>query len=111
MSGHWHRANVPHIATREVGVALHIGADDGNERLPFQPGEEPCWGLAGFDGKLLLDVGNEVVEMRPDRPPGPDVVNLGACQPLRPVRPRYVDPVADQMILMAAGDTTVGSRP
>jgi hypothetical protein len=59
MSSHWHRANVPRIVTREVGVALHIGADDGNERLPFQPGEEPCWGLAGFDGKLLLDVGNE----------------------------------------------------
>jgi hypothetical protein len=43
--------------------------------------------------------------MRPDRPPSPDAINLGACQPLRP------DPVADHIILMAAGDTTVGSRP
>jgi hypothetical protein len=79
MSGHWHRANVPRIATSEVGVALPIGADDANERLPFQSGEEPCWGLAGFDTKLLMDVGN--------------------------------DPVANQMILMAASDTTVGSGP
>jgi hypothetical protein len=53
MSGHWHRANVPRIATREVGVALHIGADNGNERLPFQPAKEPCRGLAGFDGFKL----------------------------------------------------------
>ena len=70
---------MPRIATREVGVALHIGADDGNERLPFQSGEDPCWGLAGFDAKLLMDVGNDLV--------------------------------ADQMILMAASDTTVGSGP
>jgi hypothetical protein len=45
-----------------------------------------------------------------DRPPGPNAVNLGACQPLRPVRPRYCrhgcrsnDPYG------AAGDTIVGS--
>jgi hypothetical protein len=37
--GSWHRGNVLRIVTREVGVALHIGADDGNERLPFQPGD------------------------------------------------------------------------
>jgi hypothetical protein len=30
MSDHWHRANVPRIVIREVCVALHIGADDGN---------------------------------------------------------------------------------
>ena len=53
MSGHSDRAKVPRIATREVGVALHIGADDGNERFPFQPTEEPCRGLAGFDGFKL----------------------------------------------------------
>jgi hypothetical protein len=32
----------------------------------FSPGEEPWEGLAGFDGKLVLNVGNEVVEMRLD---------------------------------------------
>jgi hypothetical protein len=52
-SGHWDRANVPRSATREVGVALHIGGDNGNERLPFPPGEEPFRGLAGFDGFKL----------------------------------------------------------
>ena len=100
---------MPRIATREVGVALHIGADDGNERLPFQPREEPCWGLAGFDGKLLLDVGNEVVEPRPTS--GPDAADLGARQPLRPLRDRYGDEVAAQLILVAAGDTNVGITP
>jgi hypothetical protein len=52
MSGHWHRANVPRLAAREGGVALHIGLN-GNEHLPFQPGEEPCRRLAGFDGFKL----------------------------------------------------------
>src|SRR5207344_159473 len=30
---------------------------------------------------------------------------------LRPVRPRHVDQTPSQIILVAAGDTTVGSRP
>jgi len=67
MSAHWTRPNVARIATREAGVALHIGADDGNKRLPLQPGEKSRCGLAGFDGELFLDVGYQVVEMRLDK--------------------------------------------
>ena len=42
---------------------------------------------------------------------GADAADLGARQSLRPLRTGHDDPTAAQMIHMAAGDTTVGSRP
>ena len=42
---------------------------------------------------------------------GTDAVDLGARQPLRPLRDRYGDEVAAQLILVAAGDTNVGITP
>ena len=43
--------------------------------------------------------------------PRSDPAILGACQPVRPFRARHGCPAADRLIDLAAGDTTVGSRP
>src|SRR5271157_2315474 len=41
----------------------------------------------------------------------PDPTDLGACEPLRPLRARHGRPAADRLSDLAAGDRTVGSRP
>ena len=45
------------------------------------------------------------------RPHRPDAADLGARESLRPVRARHGDQVAHRLTDLAAGDTTVGSRP
>jgi hypothetical protein len=45
------------------------------------------------------------------RSAGAHAADLGARQPLRPLRDRYGDEVAAQLILVAAGDTNVGITP
>ena len=40
-----------------------------------------------------------------------DAADLGAREPVRPLRARHERPIAARLIQMAAGDTTVGSRP
>ena len=50
-------------------------------------------------------------EARAPRPERADAADLGAREPLRPVRARHERPNTARLTQMAAGDTTVGSRP
>ena len=50
-------------------------------------------------------------EARAPRPQRPDAADLGAREPVRPLRTRHERPIAAHLTQMAAGDTTVGSTP
>ena len=72
-----------------------------------------CTGELQAGGRVRYRRGaaSVVRKANPQRSPRPDTADLGAREPLRPLRTRHGGPTADQLTNLAADDTTVGSRP
>src|SRR5260370_26180469 len=87
----------PRGSRDQHAVAAFVAKLHGLREYTHAPGSPGSTALAG-----TIDRG---------RPQGVDAAYLGARQPVRPLRAGYDNPLATQVIEMAAGDTSGGSRP